>query len=216
MPSTTSAWQSFFRRTTPPCRTSPGAPSTNSFSGDGYVFKDDATPENTSTSFSLRTHIPLDDTHRSSKTGRGRRAGARNGGVAVQRPVRSAHPAHAPSPTALAYLSGHAQAFSMDGMKPQGQLAKTLFPMASLPYVPSLPAYSRLFEANGDGKIDYSVPLPAYSLPASSGLFTDVFRNEPTCCFSWAQAPRAIPCWTTRKLRLQGTIVHSSRLDPPQ
>lgn len=40
----------------------------------------------------------------------------------------------------------------------------------SSPYVPNLPAYSQLFDSNGDRKIDYSVPLPLYTpqLPPST------------------------------------------------
>lgn len=33
----------------------------------------------------------------------------------------------------------------------------------SLPYAHSLPAYSQLFDSNGDRKIDYSIPLPLYT-----------------------------------------------------
>lgn len=36
-------------------------------------------------------------------------------------------------------------------------------PLPSLPYAQPLPAYSQLFESNGDRKIDYSVPLPLYT-----------------------------------------------------
>lgn len=51
----------------------------------------------------------------------------------------------------------------------------------SLPYAPSLPAYSQLFDSNGDRKIDYSVPLPLYtprSEPASSSS-TLALHDEP-------------------------------------
>ncbi|KAH9930588.1 uncharacterized protein B0H18DRAFT_930186 [Fomitopsis serialis] len=166
--------------------------------GDGYVFKDDAAPENASTWFSLRTHIPVDNTRRSSKTGtrRLRETGmsplfvvshmlhvkmtctydlSEGGEEEPERatevlqfsvPLRFARiQRNAPEPTTLGYLSSHAQVPSMD--EPQGSLFAALFPMASLPYAPSLPAYSQLFDANGDRKIDYSVPLPAYS-PRSS------------------------------------------------
>ncbi|KAG6856372.1 hypothetical protein H0H87_005137 [Tephrocybe sp. NHM501043] len=37
----------------------------------------------------------------------------------------------------------------------------------SKPYTSSLPAYSQLFDRNGDRKIDYSVPLPLYTPQAS-------------------------------------------------
>jgi hypothetical protein len=33
----------------------------------------------------------------------------------------------------------------------------------SLPYAHSLPAYSQLFDSNGDRQIDYSIPLPVYT-----------------------------------------------------
>jgi hypothetical protein len=36
--------------------------------------------------------------------------------------------------------------------------------VGSLPYVHSLPAYSQLFDFNGERKIDYSVPLPVYTV----------------------------------------------------
>ncbi|EGN95559.1 hypothetical protein SERLA73DRAFT_154934 [Serpula lacrymans var. lacrymans S7.3] len=37
----------------------------------------------------------------------------------------------------------------------------------SAPYACTLPAYSQLFDANGDRKIDYSVPLPLYEPPTN-------------------------------------------------
>jgi len=39
----------------------------------------------------------------------------------------------------------------------------TSLPPPSLPYAQTLPAYSQLFDFNGDRKIDYSVPLPLYT-----------------------------------------------------
>ncbi|KAL6301764.1 hypothetical protein BKA93DRAFT_919347, partial [Sparassis latifolia] len=36
----------------------------------------------------------------------------------------------------------------------------------SMPYAQTLPAYSQLFDPNGDRKIDYSVPLPPYTPPS--------------------------------------------------
>lgn len=42
----------------------------------------------------------------------------------------------------------------------------------SSPYAPNLPAYSQLFDSNGDRKIDYSVPLPLYT-PQLSSSSTD-------------------------------------------
>lgn len=53
-----------------------------------------------------------------------------------------------------------------------------------VPYVQNLPAYSQLFDHNGDRKIDYSVPLPVYSprSPTSSSSSSvheiDVERKE--------------------------------------
>lgn len=47
----------------------------------------------------------------------------------------------------------------------------------SAPYAQCLPAYSQLFDSNGDRKIDYSIPLPLYTPPSpassSSGLGLD-------------------------------------------
>ncbi|TFK42358.1 hypothetical protein BDQ12DRAFT_271601 [Crucibulum laeve] len=41
-----------------------------------------------------------------------------------------------------------------------------------VPYAPSLPAYSQLYDSNGDRKIDYSVPLPVYTPRSSAGNAT--------------------------------------------
>lgn len=44
-------------------------------------------------------------------------------------------------------------------------------PKPSSPYATNLPAYSQLFYANGDRKIDYSIPLPVYTPdPSASDL----------------------------------------------
>jgi hypothetical protein len=40
--------------------------------------------------------------------------------------------------------------------------------VACSPYAHSLPAYSQLFDSNGDRKIDYSIPLPVYTPHSSS------------------------------------------------
>lgn len=60
---------------------------------------------------------------------------------------------------------------------PQMEMVDNVASSPSLPmspaYAPSLPAYSQLFDSNGDRKIDYSVPLPLYtprSLDASSSI----------------------------------------------
>jgi hypothetical protein len=44
--------------------------------------------------------------------------------------------------------------------------------ISSIPQPQTLPAYSQLFDSNGDRKIDYSIPLPVYEprSPASSSL----------------------------------------------
>jgi hypothetical protein len=39
-------------------------------------------------------------------------------------------------------------------------------------FVRSLPAYSQLFDSNGERRIDYSIPLPVYSPPSSSSSST--------------------------------------------
>ncbi|KZT69755.1 hypothetical protein DAEQUDRAFT_726061 [Daedalea quercina L-15889] len=174
-------------------------------SGNSYVFNDDAAPANSTTWFSVRTHVPVDSTRRRSKTGalRLRETGvsplfsvshclyvkltctydlSERGDGEPERatellqftvPLRFARVQRSPpSPplasSTLSYLTGHPQALAMDGARVQGSLAAACFPMASLPYAHSLPPYSQLFDANGDRKIDYSVPLPAYSPPTST------------------------------------------------
>ncbi|KAF5380868.1 hypothetical protein D9615_004146 [Tricholomella constricta] len=47
---------------------------------------------------------------------------------------------------------------------------------APMPYAPNLPAYSQLFDCNGDRKIDYTVPLPLYT-PRSSGSASSSTAN---------------------------------------
>ncbi|KAF8077737.1 hypothetical protein FPV67DRAFT_10466 [Lyophyllum atratum] len=54
---------------------------------------------------------------------------------------------------------------------------------APMPYAPNLPAYSQLFDRNGDRKIDYSVPLPLYrprssNASSSSTLHLDFDGDE--------------------------------------
>lgn len=84
---------------------------------------------------------------------------------------------------AASFVSTSAQV--VDGVRAQGPLAAALFPKASLPYAPTLPAYSQLFDANGDRKIDYSVPLPAYSptSPASPNASLELLP-PPTASFN--------------------------------
>ncbi|KAJ3548157.1 hypothetical protein NM688_g5327 [Phlebia brevispora] len=53
-------------------------------------------------------------------------------------------------------------------------------PLPSVPYAPqTLPAYSQLFYANGDRKIDYSVPLPRYT-PHPSDTDLTILTSEST------------------------------------
>ncbi|KAI0080555.1 hypothetical protein K474DRAFT_1704623 [Panus rudis PR-1116 ss-1] len=64
----------------------------------------------------------------------------------------------------------------------------SMFPVPSLPYANTLPAYSQLFDSNGDRKIDYSIPLPVYtprptdakeSSPSSDSPPGDGFEDIP-------------------------------------
>ncbi|KIP06043.1 hypothetical protein PHLGIDRAFT_107449 [Phlebiopsis gigantea 11061_1 CR5-6] len=58
-------------------------------------------------------------------------------------------------------LVGHVRAVSEAS---EGSVASLVdMPLLSAPYASSLPAYSQLYYANGDRKIDYSVPLPLYT-----------------------------------------------------
>lgn len=178
------------------------------------MFKDDAAPGNGSTWFSVRTQIPVDSARRSAKTGvRRLRASEMSPLFCVSHrlsvkltctydleksededgeparatevlqfsiPLRFARIQREPAPS---FVTGSAQV--VDGVRTQGPLAAALFPKASLPYAPTLPAYSQLFDANGDRKIDYSVPLPAYSptSPASSTTSLDLLL-PPTASFN--------------------------------
>lgn len=61
-----------------------------------------------------------------------------------------------PSPT----LIGHS--YSTDEF-PSASASILDLPCRSSPYANTLPAYSQLFDSNGDRKIDYSIPLPLYT-----------------------------------------------------
>ncbi|CCM04415.1 uncharacterized protein FIBRA_06592 [Fibroporia radiculosa] len=76
---------------------------------------------------------------------------------------RSAHPL-ALTPTALSWLSGHSPTCSLESLSSVSlESAGITTPVTSSPYAQTLPAYSQLFDMNGDRKIDYSVPLPVYT-----------------------------------------------------
>jgi hypothetical protein len=53
-------------------------------------------------------------------------------------------------------------------------------PKSSSPYATSLPAYSQLFDSNGDRKIDYTIPLPVYTPSPST---TDIILNKSSAIF---------------------------------
>ncbi|OCH85702.1 hypothetical protein OBBRIDRAFT_762621 [Obba rivulosa] len=67
------------------------------------------------------------------------------------------------SPATSEHSSSPSSCDSFDPL-PSPTGAKTL--SSSSPY--TLPAYSQLFDMNGERKIDYSIPLPLYTPPASS------------------------------------------------
>jgi len=67
------------------------------------------------------------------------------------------------TPSVLSYLSGHSPSPSLESLSSMSSLMDSVNPQASLPYAQPLPAYSQLFDLNGERKIDYSVPLPLYT-----------------------------------------------------
>ncbi|CAL1705233.1 unnamed protein product [Somion occarium] len=70
-----------------------------------------------------------------------------------------------PTPSTSTASSPSPSSSSFD-LSPSGLSSPTStldFPVASLPYANTLPAYSQLFDYNGDRKIDYSIPLPLYT-----------------------------------------------------
>ncbi|TCD66182.1 hypothetical protein EIP91_001676 [Steccherinum ochraceum] len=66
-----------------------------------------------------------------------------------------------PSPSASRTSSPSPMGFCSPSSS--GRTSPCELPLPSLPYAQSLPAYSQLFDSNGDRKIDYSVPLPLYT-----------------------------------------------------
>lgn len=77
--------------------------------------------------------------------------------VFVRVPPKAPECSRSPSPTLL----GHVRSVSALSAETVATLVD--LPAASAPYAGTLPPYSQLFYANGDRKIDYSVPLPLYT-----------------------------------------------------
>lgn len=73
-------------------------------------------------------------------------------------------PRHAPRSTTPTVV-GHVRSHSTSSDETLVDL-----PPQSAPYAPALPAYSQLYYANGDRKIDYSIPLPLYTPRAEEPL----------------------------------------------
>lgn len=46
------------------------------------------------------------------------------------------------------------------------------------PYAPTLPVYSQLYDANGERKVDYSVPLPLYTPPSPDNETADTMSSR--------------------------------------
>jgi hypothetical protein len=65
-------------------------------------------------------------------------------------------------------LVGHARSGSDSSNAGTVTSLTSLLPYSSTPYSNNLPPYSHLYHANGDRKIDYSVPLPLYTPRAES------------------------------------------------
>ena len=77
----------------------------------------------------------------------------------VKIPCGSPHSSRSSTPT----LVGHARASSEESGAMGCVDSLVDLPLLSAPYAASLPPYSHLYYANGDRKIDYSIPLPLYT-----------------------------------------------------
>lgn len=162
------------------------------FAGDGYAFRDDANPGRDESWYGVRTQVPFTEPldEKEGKTARRLRASGQsplfgvghqlhisltstydldNGERATEHlkfqiPLRFAHvvPAYPPSPSlssfVMSQVPGHSPSSSLD------LLSSVTSPLTPSPaYAQSLPAYSQLYDSNGERKIDYSVPLPLYT-----------------------------------------------------
>ncbi|KAI0700004.1 hypothetical protein BC835DRAFT_491939 [Cytidiella melzeri] len=75
--------------------------------------------------------------------------------------VRRLPETHPTSPQPSTTIQGHAHSLSTNSTT---SISSALdLPKPSSPYANTLPAYSQLFDYNGDRKIDFSIPLPAYT-----------------------------------------------------
>ncbi|PCH37749.1 hypothetical protein WOLCODRAFT_148705 [Wolfiporia cocos MD-104 SS10] len=181
------------------------APSQYALTGDGYLFKEDARPQNASTWFSIRTRVPLghgveEECDTSASPQRLHESGSSPLFVVTHRlhvsltctydvteseeperateelrfdiPIRFARvrptclsQSRPLTPSVGPLWTGQARAPAVDSTDCRVGSVVSLVTVPSLPYGPTLPAYSQLYEPNGDRKIDYSVLLPAYTPP---------------------------------------------------
>ncbi|THH27051.1 hypothetical protein EUX98_g7137 [Antrodiella citrinella] len=159
--------------------------------GDGYIFTQDASAGDNITWYSMSTQIPLvNDKNHDNKDWKSKKRLRASGqsplfGVShrllvtlvctydapdgeriserlnfhvplrfVQVPPSSPAAIRSSSPSPLEFYTPTSSS---------GRASPCDFPVASLPYAQTLPAYSQLFDSNGDRKIDYSTPLPLYT-----------------------------------------------------
>jgi hypothetical protein len=157
--------------------------------GDGYVFADDYNNRETPTWYTISTSVPLAQ-NRHSRSCCVLRASGTSPFFNVRHEVRvtltcaydvpeTCKPAmerlqfsfplqfvhvtptpvsHSTSPPPVLRTSDSSSLISSAEPIPQARMLP-----CSLPYTHSLPAYSQLFDSNGDRKIDYSHPLPVYT-----------------------------------------------------
>ncbi|KAH8106860.1 hypothetical protein BXZ70DRAFT_885463 [Cristinia sonorae] len=162
-----------------------------SLSGDGYVFAQDAQPHDNVTWFSMSSSVPVShhDIRGGNdwKNGRSLRATQQSPlfGVAHrflvsvdctydltdgEEPERASERLHfhvplyfVRTPPATSSGSRATTPLGFNSPSSSGRSSPCDYPIPSLPYAQALPAYSQLFESNGDRKIDYSTPLPLYT-----------------------------------------------------
>lgn len=165
----------------------PSEPSTFELAGDGYIFTDDHPAQNAPTWYTVATAAPLAPSSRLPKT-RARRASARSPLFSVRHEAhfslmctydvpgaasaQVAERLHFTLPLEFVHVTP-AEPSGLCGppsllpspvsSRPPSPTPAAVAMPKSLPYAHSLPAYSQLFDSNGDRKIDYSVPLPLYT-----------------------------------------------------
>ncbi|KAI0797576.1 hypothetical protein C8Q75DRAFT_728852 [Abortiporus biennis] len=160
-------------------------------SGDGYIFAQDAASGQETSWFSMKTSVPItgnaddrqgDDSwkyiRRLRETSQSPLFGVSHRMHITlmctydltegENPKRAKERLQFSIPLHFVHLAPSSPMSSRSSSPPPsvivpGSTSYVDLPLPSLPYAQSLPAYSQLFDSNGDRKIDYSIPLPLYT-----------------------------------------------------